>query len=115
MTDPEELDDLESGLASAFWRRLDAYIDHEWGEKGDAYLAAVKYAMNNVDDEIGRRQLQQVLFAQQEIQKLRQWPKKRLEALKGISDDQPMTMRDRLALLRQESAASGPGRRRGRL
>jgi hypothetical protein len=115
VVDAEEAEDLESGLASAFWRRFRAHIDQEWGPKGDVYLQAIKTAMNNVDDVMQRRQLEQVMFAQQEILRLAGWPQQRLNVLRQNEDDVPHTLKDKMLALRQQDQHQAVQSRRGRL
>ena len=80
MTDATELDDLD-GIGGPFWARFKAHAITEWGPAGQRYQQAVKQAASKGDDSI--HALRMVLFAQEEIGKLLQWPEERIAQIKG--------------------------------
>lgn len=84
MTDPTELDELESGLTSGFWARLSAYAHREWGPVGQTYLQAIQRAVTGpVGSEADAVQRLKVVMAQHDaVMRLLQWPSERVAALK---------------------------------
>ena len=86
MTDPTELDELESLLTSGAFQRLKAHYDREWGAGGQTYQEAIKRA---VQGPIGSeaeavQRLKCVTYAQQEIARFIQWPSERVATLKKL-------------------------------
>jgi len=115
MTDHEELEDLESGLSSAFWRRFLAHVNGEWGPRGEMYLQSVAGAMANLDDDAQRRGLECVQFAQKVVRELLIWPEHRVSVLKREADDAPMTYAEKMQRLRGQDQQMAQTGRRGRL
>lgn len=77
MTDTEH-EDLESGLTSGFWTRFQAHVEDEWGRVGFADKLA---KIAKFDDPQALALVRQITVAQQEIQRVMQWPKERLQEL----------------------------------
>ena len=78
MTDTTEHEDLESGLSSAFWKRFAAHVEEEWGRVGFAERLS---RIAKFDDPQALALVRQITVAQQEIQRVMQWPKERLAEL----------------------------------
>ena len=99
MSDPTELDELQSGVTSGFYQRLMSHIDEEWGLTGRTYEAALKNAMSGP---IGTERdqwyrLKNVLWVREQMHNMLQWPHQRIAQLQ-----------------QQKEAASRPsGSRRG--
>ena len=83
MSDPTELDELQSGVTSGFYQRLQAYADREWGPSGELFQQYLRQALSGVigtEAETVHR-LKNLTFAQQQIQSLLQWPQQRIAQL----------------------------------
>lgn len=98
-TDPQEQDELESGLTSGFWGRFTAHVQQEWGPAGERYQQALKQALSGPSgseaDAVHR--LKMIAFAQAELSRVLQWPSERVAQLKSVT----------------AKAAAGPVSRRG--
>lgn len=84
VTDPTELDELESGLTSGFWQRFTAHVNEEWGPAGQTYQEAVKRAISGgvgTEAEAIHR-LKNVAYAQAAILALLKWPHERVTSIK---------------------------------
>ena len=77
MSTPNELEQLQDGLNSEFWRLFVEHKQAEWGVGGARYEMAVRTAAEKQDEQ-AIRMLQMVLFARTEIERLFQWPQERV-------------------------------------
>lgn len=84
MSDPTELDELESGLTSGFWQRVKAHAEHEWGPTGETYLDAIKRAAQGPSgseaDAVHR--LKVVLAIQDAMTRFVKWPEERIAMIR---------------------------------
>ncbi len=84
MTEPNEQDELESGLQSRFWGRLRAFADREWGPSGETYQQLLRKAtqgpVGSEQDAVHR--LKVVMAQHDAIQRLLAWPGERVAMLK---------------------------------
>lgn len=86
MTDPTELDELESGLTHGMFLRLQKHAIEEWGPSGNTYLDAVKKAISGglgTEAESVAR-LKMIAHTQVAIQELMEWPSRRVAVLKNM-------------------------------
>jgi hypothetical protein len=70
---PDEQTAITDGLASPFWALFRTHAEAEWGQGGNRFALAVKQAAEKQGVD-AVQYLRMVLFAQQEIQRLLQWP-----------------------------------------
>lgn len=84
--DLTELDELQSGLTSGFWARLNRFALEEWGPSGERYQQAVKQAISGgLGTEVESvHRLKNITFAQAEILRLLQWPQERVAQLERL-------------------------------
>lgn len=88
MTDPTELDELESGLTHGLFLRLQKHAVDEWGPAGKTYLDAVQKAitggLGTEAESVAR--LKMIAHTQVAIQELMQWPSRRVAVLKNMKE-----------------------------
>lgn len=92
MTDPSELDELESLLTSGAWQRLVKHYEKEWGPAGESFVGALKRAVTGpVGSEAEAVQkLKCVTFAQEAIRNFLNWPEARVAQLKNRKEVAPV-------------------------
>jgi|TARA_R110002110_G_scaffold344363_7_gene554351 hypothetical protein len=80
-----ELDELESGLTSGFWRRLQAHCTLEWGVAGEAYQSAVRAAISGPigSESEAIQRLKSLTTTQQAVTQLLGWPQQRAQQLRN--------------------------------
>lgn len=85
MTDPTELDELDSLLTSGGWQRLQHHFDAEWGVAGQSYQEAIKRAIGGpVGSEAEAvHRLKCVTYAQVEIARFMRWPAERVAQIRS--------------------------------
>ena len=74
-----ELEALDDGLTSEFWRLFGDHVTREWGPAGLRYQQAVRDAAKSAEAVV---ELQKVLYAQEQLIALMQWPRDRQTALR---------------------------------
>ena len=84
-----EREALEEGLSSAFWTLFATHVTREWGPAGILYQQAVRDAAQSQHAVID---LQKVLYAQEQVHALMQWPIDRLKQLKAQAQPVEPTM-----------------------
>ena len=68
MTDANELDDLESLLASPGYQRIMQRFQQEWGRTGTRYLDLLEKMANNVDRVAVADEIQRVIWVRKELE-----------------------------------------------
>lgn len=80
MAESTELEHLQDGLHSEFWRHFSEHVTREWGPAGLRYQQAVQEAAKSSEAVM---QLRMVLHTQEQILALMKWPAERMSALKA--------------------------------
>ncbi len=82
MSDSEQQDILERGLASPFWQVFTAHVNEEWGAGGKRFERTLtQLADQTADDATLVRQMQQVAVTRREVLRLLAWPEEELRKL----------------------------------
>src|ERR1041384_6043772 len=86
MTDPTELDELESLLTSGAWQRVVQHYEQEWGPGGQTYQDAVKRAISGPSGSEAEavHRLKNVTYAQTAIANFINWPRERVAVVKRL-------------------------------
>lgn len=79
MSEPNELEHLQDGVGSEFWRLFSQHVTREWGPAGLTFQQAVKMAATAPD---GMVALQKVIATQENMLAVMRWPSERIEFLK---------------------------------
>ena len=84
MSNTDELIELESGLTSGFYARLQRHAMEEWGPSGQTYQQAITQAISGglgTEAESVHR-LKMIAYAQHAIARLLAWPNERAQQLR---------------------------------
>lgn len=73
-----ETEDLDQFIHSQGWLRFCQYAEQEWNGR---FQRHVRTAVNDQDDTLAMRKLQQVLVAKEAVEQLLKWPTERLAEL----------------------------------
>ena len=76
----KELEELEAGLSSEFWKLLSRQMQREWGPGGVRYQQAVEQAAESPN---AVTELQKLLHTSKEVARFLQWPHDRVSQLKA--------------------------------